>query len=134
MRRRLHQRGAAAKMTMPYVLRAAGLPMQLPKSVKNLSINAMASAVTFDIRESEPGNVKSRVWAPSKPVIHIATAVALVAETLRMHGAIQRDAEVYQYPEHLSFVVEVSEMLAAILPTIGNFRIDPRRLIRLTIA
>ena len=45
---------------------------RLPKEIRRLSVNQLALYVLEDAGQTEPGNVERRVWAPSRPVIHIA--------------------------------------------------------------
>ena len=51
-----------------------GVAPKLP-SVKRLSINEMARMVLGDTDDSDPANVETRIWRPSRPVIHLASAV-----------------------------------------------------------
>ncbi len=80
LRRRLPLRSAAARMVIPFLRDLLGMPPRLPKGVQRLSLNAMSALVAGDTGEGDPGNVESRVWRPSVPVIHIAAALVAVCE------------------------------------------------------
>jgi hypothetical protein len=42
-----------------------------------VSINQMARLVLEDAGQTDPENVETRIWRPSLPAIHIASAVQL---------------------------------------------------------
>lgn len=46
--------------------------------LKRLSINELAELVRDDARYSGPENVETRIWRPSLPVIHLATALQVL--------------------------------------------------------
>jgi hypothetical protein len=76
LKRRLRDRMVAARMAYPFLQQAScGEVPKLPAGVKRLSINAMSELVLEDAGQSDPENVETRVWKPSLPVIHLATAV-----------------------------------------------------------
>jgi len=75
LQRRLQDRMAAARMAIAYLKEAAaGKPPKLPAGIKRLSLNQLSEMVLRDTRESSPENVETRVWRPSLPVIHLASA------------------------------------------------------------
>ena len=49
--------------------------LELPPSVKRLSINELAKLVLDDTRFTDPQNVETRIWRPSLPVVHLASAI-----------------------------------------------------------
>lgn len=86
LKRRLRDRMIAARMAYPFLKESeTGEPPELPTSIKRLSINAMSELVLDDADYSEPENVETRIWRPSLPVIHLASAV---------HGYLHRDAKI----------------------------------------
>jgi len=80
LRRRLQDRMAAARMAIAYLQEVStGHPPRLPPEIKRLSLNQLSEMVLTDTRESAPENVEVRVWRASLPVIHLASAVAVLA-------------------------------------------------------
>ena len=76
IKRRLRDRMVAGRMAYPFLQQAnCGEVPKLPAGVKRLSINAMSELVLDDAGQTDPENVETRVWHPSLPVIHLATAV-----------------------------------------------------------
>ena len=103
LERRLRHRMIAARMAYPFLQEAeSGAVPALPPSVKRLSINAMAELVRGDAGYSDPENVETRIWRPSLPVIHLASAahgylhLGAEHEALR-HGPIVTRREVIEY-------------------------------------
>ncbi|MGC2223474.1 MAG: hypothetical protein WA624_14510, partial [Methylocella sp.] len=82
--RRLGERLVAGRMAIPFLQKAElGRQPQLPSAIKRLSVNQMAEFVLDDIGHTDPNNVKRRVWAPSRPVIHLAAAATMIGQELR---------------------------------------------------
>jgi hypothetical protein len=74
--RRLCDRMIAARMAYPFLIEAeTGEAPKLPAGINRLSINAMSELVLEDAGYNEPENVETRIWRPSWPVIHLASAV-----------------------------------------------------------
>jgi hypothetical protein len=72
---------AASRMVIPFLQQAeSGEPPKLPAGIKPLSINKMAEFVMEDAEQSDPNNVKRRYWIPSRPIIHLAAAMAIIAQ------------------------------------------------------
>ena len=85
--RRLGERMVAARMAIAFFQQAAlGGLKPLPKGIKRLSVNQMAEFVLDDAGQSDSGNVERRFWAPSRPVIHLAAAAAIVEQQVRKDG------------------------------------------------
>lgn len=79
--KQLEKRMVASRMVMPFLQREeTGVPPKLPASIKRLSINQMAEFVMEDAEQSDANNVKRRYWIPSRPVIHLAAAMAIIAQ------------------------------------------------------
>ena len=86
--RRLGERLVAARMAIPFLQRAeSGKAPVLPKTIKRLSLNEMAAFVLDDAGQSDASNVERRYWAPSRPVIHLAAAMAVTGDALKKAGA-----------------------------------------------
>ena len=102
--RRLRDRMIAARMAYPFLKEAeCGETFDLPAGLKRLSLNQMAELVLTDARQSDPENVETRIWRPSRPVIHLASAVHgylhLVGPTVEWLGFVplMTDRKVLEY-------------------------------------
>jgi hypothetical protein len=66
----------AARMAYPFLKEAeSGKLPALPAGLKRFSLNQMAELVLSDAGQADAENVETRIWRPSRPVIHLATAV-----------------------------------------------------------
>jgi hypothetical protein len=65
----------AGRMAIGFLQEAVtGRVPELPTTIPRVSINQMARLVMSDAGQTDPGNVETRMWRPSRPVIHIASA------------------------------------------------------------
>jgi hypothetical protein len=81
--RRLSERMVARRMAIAFFQQAElGRLPSLPKEVQRLSVNQMANFVLEDAGQADASNVERRIWAPSRPVIHLAAAAAIVGQQL----------------------------------------------------
>lgn len=79
--RRLRDRMIAGRMVIGFLQEVElGTLPKLPEGVKRLSINEMARLVLDDVGQSDAGNVKTRIWRESLPVIHLAAAMAVTMD------------------------------------------------------
>src|SRR5712671_2687353 len=76
LERRVRDRMVAGRMAIGFLKEAA--TGEVPACIKRLSINEMAQLVLDDVQYSEPENVETRIWRPSLPVIHLASALQLL--------------------------------------------------------
>jgi hypothetical protein len=131
LKRRLRDRMVAARMAYPYLHKAEFREVpKLPPGVKRLSINAMSELVLEDAGQTEPENVETRIWKPSLPVIHLATAV---------HGYLHLfDGEpdppglgsLIFHRDVIEYVIRNAEHCEALVGQSERIRIDPDRLIK----
>jgi hypothetical protein len=131
LKRRLRDRMVAARMAYPFLYEVNfGTAPRLPPGVKRLSINAMSELVLQDAGQSDPENVKTRVWRPSLPVIHLATAVhgflhlSDGAPGPPGIGSLIFDRNVIEY------VVRNAEACEALVGRSQRIRVKPDRLIK----
>jgi hypothetical protein len=75
LERRFRDRMIAARMAIGFLKEAV-----LPAAINRVSVNQMARLVLDDAGYTDPENVESRIWRPSLPVIHIATAIQLMLQ------------------------------------------------------
>ena len=74
--RRWRDRMVAGRMGIAFLKEALpGQVLELPATVKRLSINQLAELVPDDTRFTDSHNVETRIWRPSLPVVHLASAI-----------------------------------------------------------
>ncbi|WP_166294278.1 hypothetical protein [Bradyrhizobium sp. 2S1] len=132
--RLIRDRMVAAKIVIPFLRRASGHTVKLPRGVQRLSLNQLAEYAMKEANQSSPENFKTRVWRPSLPVIHLAAAVAVtindrerVGEKKTGYGNLIADAEflfmVLTYTKEFEFIIKNNK-----LP------IDPKKLVSIQLA
>lgn len=134
--RRLRDRMAAAHMVIPFLQQAQnGRTPDLPPGVNRLSLNQMAEFVCSDVGQSEPQNVKSRIWRPSVPVIHLAAAIAVLGQDI-LRGTAQplRLQDLVRTQCIIERIVRRAQEYEALIAKSQNLRIDPESLIRVRLA
>jgi len=74
-------------MSIPFFQQAAFAQLT-PLAIvgKRISVNQMAVFVLDDAGLKDSNNVEQRIWAPSRPVIHLAAAGAIVGQEARKSG------------------------------------------------
>ena len=86
--KRLAEIFVAGRMMIPFLKRATmGEEANLPSDVTILSINRIAAFVLDDAEQSDVSNVKTRYWAPSRSVIHLAVVALIVAQEFKRKQA-----------------------------------------------
>ena len=130
--RRMRDRVIAGRMGIGFLKEA--VTGQVPEALKRLSINELAELVCDDCGYSEPQNVETRIWRPSLPVIHLATALQLFLhlgdpefgpigyETLLLGRAV------------IELVIRTAEYHRDLFIQSRALRLDPERLIRIRLA
>jgi hypothetical protein len=133
--RRLRDRMAAGRMAIGFLQEiAAGQLPELPPAIRRLSVNQMASLVLDDTGNVEVENVETRVWRPSLPVIHLATATLLLLRFLEPRTG-RLDVEAFLLSRELiENVIRAAEKHAALIVQSHRLRIDPDRLIKVRLA
>src|SRR5581483_5312453 len=87
--RLVRDRLVAAEVVIPFLQKAEGHSPRLPSGIKRLSINQLSEFLMGRAEQSIPENFKSRVWAPSLPVIHLAAAVAVAINDRERRGEMK---------------------------------------------
>jgi hypothetical protein len=106
-----------------------GATPPLPQGIKRLSLNEMAAFVAEDAGQVDPINVERRVWAPSRPVIHLAAAAVMLGQRLNKRG-IPTGLETFLLDR--GFVEEVSrkaEKLRALIASNAKFPVKAEQLV-----
>jgi len=133
--RRLRDRMAAGRMAIGFLKEVVtGRPPQLPPGIARLSINQMASLVLEDTENVEVENVKTRVWRPSLPVIHLATATLRLLRSLEPRTGRLDMAAFLLCREAIETVVRAAERHEALIAQSRRLRIDPDRLEKIRLA
>lgn len=83
---RLGGRIVAGYMAWPFIQQASGVQPKLRPGVKRLSLNQMAEAFLQEAGQSNAQNVKTRIWRPSRNVIHLCMAVAVFGQKRDING------------------------------------------------
>lgn len=114
---RLRHRISAGHMAIAFLMEAASgeLP-ELPNGVTRLSINQMAAAMAEELGLSDAGNVESRIWRPSLPVLHLCAALATRLNLTRQQtGRLPGIDELYGDNGLLPAVLEAAEQFEDLL-------------------
>jgi hypothetical protein len=75
--RLVRDRMVAAHVAIAFLQKAVGHSPNLPSDVKRISLNQLSEFAMGLANQSNPENFKTRVWRPSRPVLHLAAAVAV---------------------------------------------------------
>lgn len=135
LRRLSRDRMVAAKMAI-VCLKALveGAEFKRPKGLKRLSLNQLSEFVLADAGQQDPGNVETRIWRRSRPVIHLATAIALVID---QHERAGREIDFRDFLAERAIVetvirqAEGHELLIAAYP---ELRVSGDELVRVRLA
>jgi hypothetical protein len=108
-----------------------GHPLIRPPGMKRLSINQLARLVLDDTQFTDPGNVETRIWRPSLPVIHLCSAVQIFLSQLEPEiGPIVLEALLLNR-NAIQLVIHTAEYHESVLTQSRYLRIDPERTIRI---
>ena len=102
-------------------------PPVLAPGMSRHSLNELSKLVLKEAHQSDPHNVETRIWGPSKPVIHIASGYDLLSRLLPpdREGEYQMDdLDLHR------FLIAYSEWAEPIIFAAKQFRIDPDQLLR----
>ena len=127
--RRMRDRIIAGRMGIGFLKEV--VTRQVPKGLKRLSINELAELVLEDAGYSEPENVETRIWRPSLPVIHLATALLQPGDPESRpirYEALLLDSNVIER------VIHTAEHHRTLFMHSRSLRLDPQSLIRIGLA
>jgi hypothetical protein len=124
--RLVRDRMAAAHVAIAFLQNAIGHRPNLPGDVKRLSINQLSEFAMRHANQSIPENFETRIWRPSRPVIHLAAAVAVAINDRESMGEkrtgygdlIANDdfvAKVLIYTKEFELIIRTNK-----LPAIGD--------------
>lgn len=132
LHRRIRDRTDAASVALPFLRHAVSGQHGLPKGVR-LTIAAVAEAIAGRNRNVTMENFYGRVWAPARPVLHVAAALEWLTVTLTEDG---KPFDILERLRDREFVAEWAELAQAtekLLET-SKLKIDSRSLIKFRFA
>jgi hypothetical protein len=132
--KKIKERLVAGRMAMAFLKKAAlGDEFKLPKAIKRLSLNQIAEFVLDDAEQADHNNVERRVWAPSRPVIHLAAAMVSLAQYLRNEGISVGIETVLLVPELATAIIHLAQAYEEIIAKSPEFPVKAENLIRVRI-
>jgi hypothetical protein len=135
LRRLSRDRMVAAKMAI-VCLKALvqGADFKRPKGLKRLSLNQLSEFVLDDAGQQDPGNVETRVWRRSRPVIHLAAATAVVMDQMERTGRKIDFRNFLTERAAIEDVVRLAEAYELLVPACLQLRISLDELIPVRLA
>jgi len=119
--KRLGERMVAGRMAVPFFLKPElGLLKSWPKQIERLSINQMAEFVLDDAGQADASNVERRIWAPSRPVVHLAAAAVIVGQQIRKNGYNLGLESLLADRALIEAIVKLAEVLEGLVFSIGR--------------
>ena len=134
IRKTFRDRMVAARIAMPFLQKALGKEPSLPPGVKRLSINEMCQLCLEDAEQSDVANVKSRIWKPSRPVIHLACATAVTMNDVERFGWKFTFEDLLMHGWLMEHIVQLAQSYEELVIKSSGLRISSDELIRVRIA
>jgi hypothetical protein len=132
LERRVRDRLVAGRMAIGFLKEP--LTGEVPPGIKRVSINELAQLVLDDVGYTEPENVETRIWRPSLPVIHLASALQLMRYLADpVTGPISLEALLLGR-ELIELLIRTAEYHEALIVQSRHLRVAPERLIRFRLA
>lgn len=133
--RRLRDRLAAGRMAIGFLQEVAiGETPPLPAGIERLSVNQLAALVLEDTANIEVANDKERVWRPSLPVIHLASATQLLLHRLEPERKrLPLESLLISRPI-IECIVRTAETHEKMVVESRRLRIDPEMLLKVRLA
>jgi hypothetical protein len=130
--RRLRDRMVAGRMAIGFLKEA--VTGQIPAGIRRLSINEMAQLVLEDAGYTEPENVESRIWRPSLPVIHLASALQLLLDRAEAQCVRIGLEAMLLVREIIELLVRAAEYHESVIKQSRYLRLDLENMIRFRLA
>jgi hypothetical protein len=129
LERRFKDRATAGHMAVAFLLEAE-TGAQPPKGVDRLSINKLAGQALEARGMADEANLKSRLWRPSRSVIHLCAAWAVLAqEHFREHSTPLDPMEAMLRPGFLALMLLRAERMETLVER-SRLNINADNLIR----
>jgi hypothetical protein len=133
--RLLRDRMIAARIAYPFLKEAeSGNLPPLPAGLKRFSLNQMAELVLNDAGQSDAENVETRIWRPSRPVIHLATAVHGYLHLVGPEAEVLGFAPLMTSRLVIEYIIRNAEYCETLVAKSKRLRIDPDRLVKVRLA
>ena len=133
--KRLRDRMVAAKIAMPFLQQTqTGKAPELPPGVKRLSLNEMCEFCLVDSNQSDQCNVETRIWRPSRPVIHLACAIAVMINDLERLGFPLTFDDLLMHWTFTRDILHLAQSYEEVVVKSPGLYIPPSDLIRIRIA
>jgi hypothetical protein len=130
--RRLRDRAAAGRMAIAFLKEA--VTGEIPAAIKRLSLNQLAELVLEDTGCTDADNVETRIWRPSLPVIHLASAVQVLLSVAEPEvGPIGLEALLLSR-KVIELVIRAAEYHETVIAQSRRLRVNFERLIRIRLA
>ena len=132
--KRMQERLHAAKMAISFLQEAqsGGWPATLPKDINKMSLSQLSGLIALDAQNDDQANIHKRIWQPSLPVIHLATALAVYMNDLAPSGPTPMHLfELIQKPEFAFTLIRYADDHTNLLLTSKRLNISADQLIAL---
>jgi hypothetical protein len=135
LQRRLRDRMIAARMAIGFLKEAiTGEVPKLPAGIKRMSVNQMARLVLDDAGFTDPENVETRIWRPSLPVIHLATAIQVMLQRAEpITGPLGLESLLLDHGI-IELVVRTAQFHETVIAQSRHLKMDPATLVRIRMA
>ena len=131
----MRDRLIAGHMAVAFLKEAeTGIAPKLPNGMKRLSINEIATSVASDIGIMDAGNLETRVWRPSLPVLHLCAAWAVCVQEYKRERGLDLMINIsFMDEQFLRLLLERAELYEPLLER-SRLKIKPEKLTRFRIA
>jgi hypothetical protein len=133
--RRWRDRMVAGRMGIAFLREALpGEVLKLPPDVKRLSINQLAELVLDDPRLTDPQNIETRIWRPSLPVVHLASAIQVYLTLSEADTPPIGLERLLLNREMIESVIQGAAYHETLMVQSRHLHFDPEKMIRIRLA
>jgi hypothetical protein len=133
--RRWRDRMIAGRMGIAFLKEALpGQVLELPPTVKRLSINQLAELVLDDTRFTDPHNVETRIWRPSLPVVHLASAIQVYLTLTEAGNPLIGLEMLLLNRAMIESVIQGAAYHETLMAQSRHLRFDPEKMIKIRLA
>jgi hypothetical protein len=133
--RRWRDRMVAGRMGIAFLKEALpGQVLELPPAMKRLSINQLAKLVLGDTRFTDPHNVETRIWRPSQPVVHLASAIQVYLTLTEASAPLSGLETLLLNRAMIESVIQGAAYHETLMAQSRHLRFDPEKMIKIRLA